>query len=88
MAQIKSSEFAEADPKVDTGDPSGLSSGQAVEVWPIDTGFKSKDKGSLAGLTSNEIVIETKTKEGNTVVRIHTPRHGFRIRVAEKSSKL
>jgi hypothetical protein len=81
VVQIGSSEFAEPDCNVDPNDPSGLKKGQHVEVWPTDTGCKNKDQGSLVGLSVDEIVIETKTEKGKTV-RVHSPRHGFRVRVA------
>lgn len=66
---------------VDVQDPTGLQKGQEVQVWPIDTGMNNKDKGRLVGLSSHEIVIESCTKDG-VKVKIHTPRHGFRIRGA------
>ncbi len=78
-ASIGSSEFAEESGDVDLNDPSGLKKGQNVEVWPIDTGFRNKDKGQLVALSVFEIVIETKTQDGKTV-RVHSPRHGFRVR--------
>jgi hypothetical protein len=66
-----------------------LKKGQEIEVWPIDSGFKNKDKGPLVALSGSEIVIETKTKDGK-MVRVHAPRHGFRLRSIRKggSSKL
>jgi hypothetical protein len=76
---VASAEFAEAVDGVDPNDPSGLKEGQEVEVWPIDTGFKNKDKGQLVTLSVTEVVIETKTQDGK-VVRVHAPRHGFRVR--------
>jgi hypothetical protein len=87
MRQIGSSEYAEPIEGVDANDPTALKSGQVVEVWPTDTGFKNKDKGSLVTLTPTEVVIETKTEEGK-VVRIHAPRHGFRVRAVAPESKL
>jgi glutathione S-transferase len=89
LQQIVSSEFAEAEGSVDPNDPTGLKKGQEIEVWPIDSGFKNKDKGPLVALSGSEIVIETKTKDGE-MVRVHAPRHGFRLRSIRKggSSKL
>lgn len=86
---VGSKEFTEAIGDVDPNDPSGLKKGQEVEVWPIDTGFRNKDKGHLVVLSGAEIVIETKTQD-DKVVRVHAPRHGFRVRAANKgqSSKL
>lgn len=59
-----------------------------MEVWPIDTGMNRRDRGVLVGLSTKEIVIESQTREG-VKVKIHTPRHGFRIRgVGGKGSRL
>jgi len=81
---IGSSDFAEEIGDVDSNDPSGLKKGQNVEVWPIDTGFMNKEKGQLLALSVSEIVIETNTQDGKTV-RVHAPRHGFRIRLSSHS---
>jgi len=82
LKQISSSGFAEAEGAVDGNDPTGLKRGVVVEVWPIDTGSNHRDRGRLVGLNGGEIVIESQTREG-TEVRVHVPRHGFRIRSAE-----
>jgi hypothetical protein len=87
MKQISSSDFAEAEGKVDGNDPTGLKKGQEVEVWPIDSGFSHKDKGKLVALSTDEIVIESKMQDGQTV-RVHTPRHGFRLRAVGSGSRL
>jgi len=84
-ALIGSSEFAEEIGNVDPNDPSGLKKGQNVEVWPIDTGFRNKDKGQLVALSVSEIVIESKTLDGK-IVRVHAPRHGFRVRPSSDQS--
>ncbi|APA11505.1 hypothetical protein SS1G_04914 [Sclerotinia sclerotiorum 1980 UF-70] len=76
---VSTSDFVEMDEIVDALDPTGLQKGQEVEVWPIDTGMNNKDKGTLVGLSSQEIIIESHTKDG-VKIKIHTPRHGFRIR--------
>ncbi|RDW61013.1 hypothetical protein BP6252_12396 [Coleophoma cylindrospora] len=78
-AKINSSAFAEPEGSVDEDDPTGLKKDDLVEVWPIDSGFGYKDRGALAKLSGSEIVVRAETMEG-TEVRIHTPRHGFRIR--------
>ena len=83
IKQISSSEFAEPEGEVEVQDPTGLKKGQLVEVWPIDSGFNHKDRGPLVSLSGGEIVIESKTQEGK-VVRVHTPRHGFRVRGVER----
>jgi len=79
VSQIGSSELAEPEGVVDSNDPTGLRRGQEVQVWPIDTGFRHKDRGRVLTLTTSEIVIESSTDEGKPV-RIHAPRHGFRIK--------
>ncbi|KAI9647845.1 hypothetical protein NHQ30_004233 [Ciborinia camelliae] len=84
MKIVAASEFVEEDEiVVDPLDPSGLAKGQEVEVWPIDTGMNNKDRGALVGLSSREIVIESRMKDG-VKVKIHTPRHGFRIRAVRQ----
>jgi len=71
--------FAEDCGGVEEGDPTGLKAGQEIEVFPIETGFANKDRGKLVALSVSEIVIESKTEDGK-VVRLHAPRHGFRVR--------
>ncbi|TGO20657.1 hypothetical protein BPAE_0277g00080 [Botrytis paeoniae] len=88
LEKVSASDFVEKDECVDSLDPTGLQKGQEVEVWPIDTGMSRRDRGFLVGLSTKEIVIESQTKEG-VKVKIHTPRHGFRIRgVGGKGSRL
>lgn len=87
LASISSSKFAESEGSVDEKDPTGLKKGQEIEVWPIDSGFSRKDRGKLVKLDGKEIVIDGKTKDGQHV-RIHAPRHGFRVRSAATGSKL
>lgn len=66
---------------VRNNDPSGLGQGQVVEVWPIDTGFRHKDRGTLVSLDDDEIVIEVKAKdEIGEPVQVHFPRLNYRIR--------
>ena len=67
MKQISASGFAEAEGEVDSNDPTGLKKGQVVEVWPTDTGFNHKDKGSLVALSGSEIVIESKTQDADSM---------------------
>jgi hypothetical protein len=53
----------------------GLQRDSMVEVWPVDSGSAHVDIGRLLGLDSLEIVFET-----DAGVRVHAPRHGFRLR--------
>lgn len=62
----------------------GLREGQVVQVWPTDSGAGHKTVGKLVGLTGKEIVIET--TEGDVSVRVHAPRHGFRVVAQEKAN--
>lgn len=87
LASISSTQFAESEGSFDDNDPTGLKKGDEIEVWPIDSGFSRKDRGRLVKLDAHEIVIDGKTKDGQHV-RIHAPRHGFRVRSAGKGSKL
>jgi glutathione S-transferase len=77
--QISNDQFAESEGDVDGNDPSGARKGDIIEVWPIDSGSSRKDVGKLVALSSHEIVVESKTESGQ-LVRVHTPRHGFRFR--------
>ncbi|KAG9229353.1 glutathione s-transferase-related protein-like protein [Amylocarpus encephaloides] len=84
LERVCKSDFAETNGKVDEDDPTGLKEGQEVDVWPIDSGFKHKDRGRLVRLDGNEIVVEKENDSGVTV-RIHAPRHGFRVSGVEGS---
>ncbi|TVY22777.1 hypothetical protein LHYA1_G008264, partial [Lachnellula hyalina] len=79
--------FPEPEGDVEVNDPSGLKKGDEIEVWPIDTGFNHRDKGRLVKLDGAEIVIEGKTVKGGAI-RIHCPRHGFRVRKVAGDAKL
>lgn len=56
----------------------GLARGDEVLVGPTDTGSSGKDVGRLVGLSDEEVVYETRGEDGT--VRVHAPRHGFRVR--------
>lgn len=56
----------------------GLKKGDQVNVGPTDSGVARKDTGSLVGVTEEEVVYETRGEDGT--VRVHAPRHGFKIR--------
>ncbi|ETS74878.1 hypothetical protein PFICI_13362 [Pestalotiopsis fici W106-1] len=78
---ITGSGFAESDETVDESEvvvqAQGLKAGDDVRVWPSDYGSKHKDAGKLVAITSKQIVIETQGPAGK--VRLHAPRHGFKI---------
>lgn len=64
--------------KMGEADPSGLKPGEEVSLSPTDTGVNHKDVGKLVWLDGEEIVLEKKSEEGVTI-RIHAPRHGFKV---------
>ena len=72
---------------VDHKDPvaaaEGLKKGMRVRLWPTDTGSLHKDMGNLVAFNKRETVIETRGEDGGVLVRLHAPRHGFRVRRAE-----
>ena len=85
VEHILQANFAEAEGEVDEKDPLGLKKGQEVEVWPTDTGFKHKDRGTLVALSKDEVVIAILSKTGGKEVRIHAPRTGFRIQALKRN---
>ncbi|KAL1646638.1 hypothetical protein SLS58_003226 [Diplodia intermedia] len=76
---VSGANLAESGGDVDAADPLGLEKGQEVEVWPIDSGFKHHDRGTLVSLTPDEMVLASRTRAGDDEVHIHFPRWGFRI---------
>lgn len=87
LSIVEKGVFPEAEGEVERGDPSGLVKGEQVEVWPVDSGFNHKDLGRLVKLDGGEVVVEGKTQGGKTV-RIHAPRHGFRVRKVKVGARL
>jgi glutathione S-transferase len=81
MEMIVSSMYNDMDGHIDETDPAvqhlGLQKGQLVRVWPTDSGSNHKDVGTLVSINGKEVAIETIA--GDTVVRVHAPRHGFRV---------
>ncbi|KAM0420853.1 hypothetical protein ACHAPT_011383 [Fusarium lateritium] len=79
--EIRAGSFCEAEKDVEPGDAvvlaQGLRKGVAVMVWPTDTGSSGRDEGTLTSIDGEEVVYETGSVEG--FVRVHAPRHGFRI---------
>lgn len=82
---ITKSPFNEQEGQVDAADGlvafHGLAKGKRVALWPTDTGMNHKDVGRLVSLTAAEVVVEPDSEGGK--VRLHAPRHGFRVRPAE-----
>ncbi|KAK7415392.1 hypothetical protein QQX98_005931 [Neonectria punicea] len=74
--------FNEAEAEVDLGDAvvvaGGLQKDDRVRVWPTDTGSSGRDDGVLVGIDAREVVYET--GDGDGMVRVHAPRHGFRVK--------
>lgn len=67
----------------------GLKQGDRVVVYPTDSGSSHKDSGSLVGLDDKEVVFETKAElQGSPAVRVHAPRHGFRVVREGQGSRL
>ncbi|KAK3499705.1 uncharacterized protein B0T23DRAFT_309108 [Neurospora hispaniola] len=60
----------------------GLKKGTLVELWPTDSGSAPahRDVGRLVSLDSREVVIEN--EKG---VRVHAPRHGFRVKPSSQA---
>lgn len=75
---IWAAQYAEEPASSLDNEPTKLKKGTEVLVHPIDSGMHNKDKGTLVSLTWDEIVIEV-SGEGGKTVRVHAPRHGFRV---------
>ncbi|KAK5987097.1 hypothetical protein PT974_11215 [Cladobotryum mycophilum] len=88
---IEGSEYHDAEGSVDEADPvvvaQGLKKGDAVVVSPTDTGKAHKDVGKLVSVDGKEVVIEVVTEKKKSV-RVHAPRHGFRVKKQGDSAKL
>lgn len=93
--RILSSDFVDAKIAAGSGagvkmgedEPSGLKVGDEVRLSPTDSGASHKDVGKLVWLDEEEIVIEKKS-ENAVFVRIHAPRHGFKVVRADAAAKL
>ena len=87
---ITQSGFRDAEGSVDAEDfvveAQGLKKGDAVTVSPTDTGASKKDAGTLVSMDKDEVVFETKAEGAS--VRVHAPRHGFRVRKGGDAVKL
>lgn len=85
--------FEAQDGKVHDNEPLvkalGLKKGDRVVVHPTDTGSSHKDSGVLLSFDSNEVVFETRANmQDSPAVRVHAPRHGFRIVREDQASRL
>jgi len=81
--RISGANYAEAEAKVDEQDPMNLAQGEDVEVWPIDTGFRHRDRGQLVGINEEEIVLQLHSKTQDQDLRLHFPRTNFRVSAVE-----
>ncbi|KAK4144215.1 glutathione S-transferase U4 [Dichotomopilus funicola] len=77
--------YFEPEPTIDETDPLvkvyRLQRGTPIEVWPTDSGVRHRDHGRLVGIGSEEVVWETEAG-----VRVHAPRHGFRVGLWREAS--
>jgi hypothetical protein len=78
VESIPASSFKDEDLRVG-GDPLGLKKDEVVSMWPIDTGYDSKDTGRLVKLTADEVAIATQSEQGGKEVRIHFPRWNYTV---------
>jgi len=90
---ITSSPYNEQPGAIDESDPvvaaEGLKRGTQVTIWPSDTGSSYKDTGKLVSINQTEVVFETLVPESrSTAVRVHAPRHGFRVRNSGGQTRL
>jgi len=76
---ILSSEFTKPNGTVDANDPLGIEKDTVVEIYPTDWGSEYRDHGRLSALTLGEVTVVARSSAGDTEVRIHAPRTGFRI---------
>jgi hypothetical protein len=78
--------YFEEEGVVDASDPIvkvyGLEKGSRIEVWPTDSGAGHRDQGRLVSLDAEEVVWET-----DVGVRVHAPRHGFRVRLVRPAEE-
>lgn len=85
---ILQSSFSEAEKQLIDTDPTAeaqdMKKGDLVTVWPTDTGSAHRDSGNLVSIDGEEVVWDTLSKES---VRVHAPRHGFRVMRGLKENK-
>lgn len=86
LQHIVNASFAEQESAVDEQDPLGLRKGSEVEVWPIDTGIRHRDRGCVVGLTRDEIVLSVKSEAKGKEIRVHFPRTNFRMQAVKEGA--
>jgi hypothetical protein len=87
--RILSAKYAELEVKIDGQDPANLKQGDEVEVWPIDSGSRHHDRGTLVGINEEQIVLQLQAERGEQGLRLHFPRTNFRVMSVQRSeSKL
>ncbi len=79
LLRFKSAGFSEPEGEVEATDVLKLQKGQEVMVWPTDSGSEYRDSGQLLALNVQEVVVQSKTLDKQTDVRIHWPRTNIRI---------
>jgi hypothetical protein len=86
LQRILDARFAEQESTVDEEDPLGLKKGTEVEVWPIDTGVRHRDRGRVVGLTQDEVVLSVTPEAEGKEIRVHFPRTNFRIEAVKEGA--
>jgi hypothetical protein len=68
------------DLQFDADDIMGFKKGQKISVAPTDFGFMYEDRGSIVGLSKEEVVIEVDVPGGKDgKLRLHYPRVNFKL---------
>ncbi|KAG5305093.1 glutathione S-transferase (GST) family protein, conidia-enriched transcript [Histoplasma capsulatum var. duboisii H88] len=88
LESVIAADFVEPEAIVDKYDALKFQKGQDVVVWPTDNCYNYKDSGELVALTTQEVVLQRKTLDGRTEVRIHFPRTNFRIVLKQDYEKM
>lgn len=80
--------YNEEEGQVDENDPviqhQNLRKGDPIQSWPTDSGSMHRDSGVLVSINAEEVVIDTTA--GDLTVRLHAPRHGFRVSSARNDA--
>jgi glutathione S-transferase len=82
-SRVLGAKYAESEARIDEQDPTNLKHGEEVEIWPIDTGFRHRDRGLLVGINEEEIVLQLHPKPREQEIRLHFPRTNFRIQAVQ-----